>query len=79
MKLSTIVSLIITCGFLCSVTYGQDTADQTQLPRVNNEVFKSIVQLYDYDKAIPLDVKLLGKQELPYGFREKIVFKGVNN
>ncbi len=46
---------------------------------VSDEVFKSIIQFYEYDKEIPLDAKIVANQEFPYGNREKIVFTGINN
>jgi len=45
---------------------------------VSNEVFQTIVQFYGYDKNIPLDAKVVAKQELPTGNREKIVFTKIN-
>ena len=51
----------------------------TNLPVVSNEAYQAIVQFYAYDANIPLLARIVDKQELPYGNREKIVFTGVNN
>lgn len=51
----------------------------TNLPMVSDEVFQSIVQFYDYDQDIPLDARVVAKNELAEGIREKIVFTGVNH
>lgn len=46
---------------------------------VSDEVFKTIIQFYDYDKEIDLQPKIVATKEFSYGNREKIIFTGVNN
>lgn len=84
MKKSILLNALLSvsyCLFFFTLTYGQDIKKdtKTELPSVSNEVFESIAQFYNYDKGIPLDAKIVGKQEFSYGNREKIIFKGVNN
>ncbi|MEE9361153.1 MAG: alpha/beta fold hydrolase [Cellulophaga sp.] len=68
------------CLFFFVSAFGQKTADTNNiLPVVNDEVFKAIAQFYEYDADIPLDAKIIGKNEFSYGNREKIVFTGINN
>lgn len=49
------------------------------LPLVNDDVYQAIVQFLEYDRNIPLDTKLIYKDEFEGISREKIVFTGVNN
>jgi len=69
------------CLFFFTSTFGQDTKEDTKtnLPVVSNEAYQAIIQFYEYDADIPLEVRIVDKQELPYGNREKIVFTGINH
>ena len=71
------------CCFLlfCGSAQGQarQEVSNPELPEVSDEVFQSIVQFYEYDRDIPLEARVLKKEELEHGNREKILFKGVNN
>jgi cephalosporin-C deacetylase-like acetyl esterase len=69
------------CLFFSTPTFGQVTKEdsKTNLPIVSNEAYQAIVQFYEYDADIPLEARIVNKQELPYGNREKIVFTGINN
>ena len=49
------------------------------LQLVNDETYNGIVQFYEYDRNIPLDARIVGKQELPEGNREKVIFTGINH
>ena len=49
------------------------------LPLVSNEVYQAIAQFFDYDKNIPLDAKIIAKDNFENGKREKIIITGVNN
>lgn len=84
MKKSILLNLILSvsyCFFFFTSTYGQDTKEDTDtnLPVVSNEAYQAIVQFYVYDADIPLQARIVDKQELPFGNREKIVFTGINN
>lgn len=50
----------------------------TAIPIVSNEAYQYIIQFYDYDKNIPLEVKNISKEDYQGGSNEKIVFTGVN-
>ena len=84
MRKSILLKSLLSLGyyfiFLVS-TFAQNTEVDTpsNLPVVSDEVYRSIVQFYNYDADIPLDAKIVGKQELPDGNREKIIFTGVSN
>ncbi|WP_170309883.1 alpha/beta hydrolase [Seonamhaeicola maritimus] len=83
MKKSILLNLLLSfsCHFIfLASTFGQNTNVDTNgnLPVVSDEIYRSIVQFYDYDSDIPLDAGIVGSQKLPYGTREKIIFTGVN-
>lgn len=45
---------------------------------VSPEVFQAVSQFYDYDRAMPLEAQVIGRQEQPAYTREKVVFTGIN-
>ena len=52
---------------------------QTALPEVSTEVYQTIIQFYEYDRNIPLDVRIVSKGLFQGANMEKIVFTGVNH
>jgi len=44
---------------------------------VSRDVFNAMIQLYQYNFATPLDVKLGKLKKFPQANRYKIVFKGI--
>ncbi|WP_228853481.1 alpha/beta hydrolase [Aegicerativicinus sediminis] len=79
MELRNIVNLAFIYLLLLTSAFGQESLEKNLLPNVSETEFQTIVQFYEYDKNIPLDARVVGTQELDYGIREKIVFKGINN
>ena len=69
------------CLLFCGSGLGQaiQSEAQARLPEVSDVVFESIAQLYEYDRDIPLESRVVRQEELEDGNREKIVFRGVNN
>ena len=55
------------------------TDAHTPIPLVNDDVYHAIAQFLEYDRNIPLDAKIIYKDEFEGSTREKIVFTGVNN
>jgi cephalosporin-C deacetylase-like acetyl esterase len=52
---------------------------QTAIPIVNQEVYQSIVQFYEYDRNIPLDAQIVSNENYEGANKQKIIFRGVNN
>lgn len=83
MKKYTPISYSLIIGFyfyLSTCAFAQKTGinSKIDLPTVSNEVFQAISQLYQYDVDIPLQARIIDRQEIPNGNKEKIVFKGIN-
>jgi dienelactone hydrolase len=55
-----------------------ETDAKTDLLTVSEEVYKSIAQFYEYDRNIELEPRVIQKNELSDGNREKIVFVGID-
>ena len=53
--------------------------DTYQLKAVNDEVHDAILQFYQYDKTIPLDLRTVDSIENESYIRGKFVFSGINN
>ncbi|MFH1740273.1 MAG: alpha/beta fold hydrolase [bacterium] len=47
------------------------------LETIGEEAYQAIVRFYDYDKAIPLEARVVEKKETDNTNREKVVFRGV--
>jgi dienelactone hydrolase len=56
-----------------------DVGHDAPLHSVADEAFQAIAQFYDYDRELPLDARVVGRDELPDAVREKIVFDGVRD
>ena len=70
------------CSWISSTSafaQGSNEDVKTNLPLVSDEVFQSIAQFYDYDQDIPLEARIVAKNELAEGTREKMVFIGINH
>jgi dienelactone hydrolase len=52
---------------------------QSPLPLVSDEAYQAIAQFLEYDRNIPLNARILSKDEFEGGIRERIVFTGVNS
>jgi cephalosporin-C deacetylase-like acetyl esterase len=52
---------------------------QAAIPIVNQEVYQSIIQFYEYDGNIPLDARIVSNEDYEGSNKQKIIFKGVNN
>jgi len=70
---------------LCFITHPPMSAqvrksdDQSVIPIVNQEVYQSIIQFYEYDRNIPLDARIVSNEDYEGANKQKIIFKGVNN
>jgi len=72
----------MSCCWIASTSafaQGSKADVKTNLPLVSDEVFQSIAQFYDYDQDIPLEARIVAKNELAEGTREKIVFTGIDH
>ena len=78
MKKPTIYYSLILLFSLIIISRDAFGQEENKLPKVSNEVFRSINQLYNYDTGVPIEARVIEKQTLPYGHREKIVFTGIN-
>lgn len=45
----------------------------------SDEAYEAILQFYQYDKEMPLDARVVGKDETPAYVREKVVFNGIRD
>lgn len=75
--------LLLTLIYCCTapvLTIGQvkKIDPQTPIPVVSKEVFQTIARFYEYDRNIPLDARIVSKQDYAGASNEKIVFAGVN-
>ncbi len=52
---------------------------KTEVPEVGQEVFRSIMQFYEYDRSIPLDSRIVSDETYQGASKQKIVFRGVYN
>jgi fermentation-respiration switch protein FrsA (DUF1100 family) len=50
-----------------------------ELPTVGAEAYSTLVQFYEYDRDVPLDARVLERDENEAYIREKIVFRGSHN
>ena len=63
-----------------AVAYPASAQTDTSLIRpVGKEAYGVLTQFFDYDRGIPLDVRVVEKTEEPDYIREKIVFRGVRD
>lgn len=50
---------------------------QAKLRTIGEEAYRAIIQFYQYDKSIPLEARVVAKDEGEHTIREKVVFRGV--
>ncbi len=69
-------------GIYCGLTFGSAFAQpqpSSLLPTVSQDALQAILQFYQYDKNLPPSSRIVIKQSLSDGTREKIVFAGLQN
>lgn len=69
------------CVVLC-VMHGVTLAEASPASRmqtVSPEAFQVLIQFYEYDRDIPLDVRIVQREEQANCVRERIVFRGVRD
>ena len=75
-KYILLLSILITC--LTSITlYSQESDSNAALQPLDTELFLTVSSFFQYDRAIPLDAKVLARKETSWYIREKIAFTGV--
>ncbi len=67
--------VVVACGF-CGLAFIARAEDATPYPRISEEAFKSRLPFFDYDKAIPLDGRIVREWKGDGGLRQKFVFRG---
>jgi cephalosporin-C deacetylase-like acetyl esterase len=73
------LSLIYFCtASVLTIAQVKKSDAQAPIPVVSNEVYQAIAQFYEYDQNIPLDARIVSKQDYVGESLEKIVFTGVN-
>lgn len=80
-KLLFLLLTIVNCTipFLQIRAQVNEADPNASLPLVSNEVYQAIAQFFEYDQNIPLEAKIIAKDNFKNGKREKIIFTGVNN
>ncbi len=76
-KLSSVASLIIACVLFAQSASPQ--SDAISMDPVGTEAYSVLTRFFDYDRDIPLDVRVVERTETPDYIREKIVFRGVRD
>jgi dienelactone hydrolase len=72
---------IVYCWTAITPTIAQvkNSDAKTAIPLVSQEVYQTIIQFYEYDHNIPIDARIVSKEECQGANKDKIVFTGVNN
>jgi cephalosporin-C deacetylase-like acetyl esterase len=63
---------------LSGILRAQETEPFVMKP-IDSESFEVMHQFFDYDKSIPLEARIVDKNEESKYVKEKIVFRGINN
>ncbi len=79
MHISIRFSLLFLLLIVFSISSPAQEQDAYQLKAVNDEVYNAILQFYQYDKTIPLDLRTVDSIENESYIRKKVVFSGINN
>ena len=54
--------------------------ESASLPHVvSDETYEAILTFYGYDKGMPLDARVVERQEMPGSIREKVVFNSIRD
>jgi dienelactone hydrolase len=79
-KILSLIFLSIIFFSTPRVAVAQVKRADTQMPMkvVSKEVYQAIAQFYEYDRNIPLDARIVSKQDYSGSSMERIVFTGVN-
>src|SRR5206468_9474888 len=67
--------LILASAFAWS-PIGARADDAKPYPRISEEAFKARLEFFDYDKAVPLDGRVVRQWDEEKAVRQKIVFRG---
>ena len=76
-KKTCFIFLIYTLAISIVSVEAQD--QDTKLLPVGEEAYQVLLQFFQYDKGVPLDVRIVDKTETANCIREKIVFTGTRN
>ena len=79
MHISSRFSLLFLFLIGLSISLVAQEQDSFQLKAVNDEVYNAIIQFYEYDRKIPIELKTVERIENDDYLREKVVFNGINN
>jgi dienelactone hydrolase len=76
-KFLTVWSLILLPLAATDVSAESPDNQPEQIDRLGDEATQTLLQIYDYDKTIPLEARIVEKRERDGVTREKVVFRGV--
>ena len=68
--------LLLQCALLLTQRAHAEEADVPPLEQLGEEAYKAILRFYEYNRDLPLEVRIVEKKEYPQGVREKFVFRG---
>jgi len=72
------IKIVLSIVFISHLSFNisaQENANVEMKP-ISEEAFQVVAQFFQYDKHVPLDAKVIGKDENEFYSREKIVFTG---
>lgn len=77
-KMHTTILFFLMMSIICipPITLNAQNDNSSEMTPVGPEAFEVMKQFFDYDREIPLELKIVEQLDQPGYLREKIVFKG---
>ena len=72
-----LLALLAICAVSGSSTTHAEEGDKAQFEPIGQEAYEAVAKFYDYDRSIPLQARIVDKDERDTTTREKVIFRGI--